>query len=270
MNIDFHTHCDIDDPKALGEFVAQCERLNTRACLVSFGPRLDHPSCTNEQCLAMARSYPDTLVPFAFIDLWDTVDVGYITRFRDLGFKGLKCIAPYHPYDHDLYMDVYAKAERFKMPFLFHTGNLRPSSHDAVHRRPLVANMRPITIDRIARSFPNLKIVIAHLGTSLFRHEAAGMVKLHPNVYFDLAGSGQFQALTPEELANLLRNPLNPSDLGHFGKMILGSDGYITHPEVMANARGFYDALLEAVKVPAAVRENILGNTVAGWLDLLG
>ena len=181
----------------------------------------------------------------------------------------MKFITPYHPYDHDLYMPVYERAESLN-PVLFHTGLYRPNLSDAVHRRSALKNMHPLNLDRIARSFPDLKIVMAHLGTSIFRKEAAEIVKLHPNLYADLAGNGSWEAVSSEELAELLRPCVRFTDLelAGFKKLVYGSDAYINYPQNIPLAQAGYHALLRKLGLSKAVCDSIMGETVADWLGL--
>ena len=268
MPIDIHTHCNTVNPEDVRRFVQTCESCKTRACVFSVGPRSDHDYCDNDAVLSVARQYQGVLIPFAFMDLWDKVDVTQVPAFREAGFRGLKCSSPYYPYDHDLYMPIYEKAEAIEMPMVFHTGSYRPNYNDKVHRRPVIRNMEPLTIDRIARSFPNLKIIIAHMGTRLFRHAAAEMLKLHPNVYADLAGCGSWKALSPRELGDLLRPHLTEIDSGfqYFGKLVLGSDAYVSIPDLVPEAQRWHEYLLDKLGLPSPLRENIMGRTVASWL----
>lgn len=269
MKIDSHTHLDTTDPDLLKAFVAECEKLETRACLFSVGPRCDHPYIDNDAVMNAAKHYPDHLIPFAFVDLWDTVDSDCVKRYAEAGFRGLKCITPYFPYDHDSYMPVYEKAEQLGLPIVFHTGNYRANKTDLHDRRPMVTNMSPLTMDRIARSFQNLKVIMAHLGSSLFRHEAAGMLKLHPNVHADLAGTGSYQALTPEELTNLLRLPLAEGNaaLTSFGKLVMGSDAYVSTPHLLSYAQTCYRDLLDSIGIDPPLQDRIFGHNLSSWLE---
>jgi len=270
VKLDIHTHFNTTDPADLERFVRLCESLQTRVCIHSAGPRCDHPYPDNDVVRQAVAPYREVLIPFAFVDLWDRVDAGGVARFAEQGFRGLKCITPYFPYDHDLYMPVYEAAEKLGLPIVFHTGLFRPAASDRVNRRPTVANMHPLCMDRIARSFPDLKIVMAHLGTSLFRHEAAQLLRLHPNLYADLAGSGSWMALQPAELAALLANPCAEVDtsFGGFRKLVLGSDAYVNPSAPLPAAQDWYTRSLQRVGVPADVVAGIMGGTVAGWLGV--
>ena len=268
MKIDVHTHIDSADPEQLRNFVETCIKNETRACICTAGPRSDHKYPENDATLQAARQYPETLIPFAFVNLWDKVDDNMIDKFAEQGFKGLKCITPYYPYDHDLYMPVYEKAEKLKLPVLFHTGAFRPNKQDAVTRRPILKNMNPLNLDRIARSFPDLKIIMAHLGTTFFRKEASELIKLHPNLYADLAGNGSWMAIQPAELASLLGSCIAEVDctFSGFKKLLLGSDAYFTSPRTLAEAQQYYEMLLKRTGVPQDIKDNIMGGTAASWL----
>lgn len=266
--LDIHTHFNSRNPDELKTFVAECEAIGMRACICSAGPHCDHEYPENEFIVQAVQPYADILVPFAYVELWDKVDERCVERFRDQGFRGLKCITPYYPYDHDLYMPIYEAAERLGMPVLFHTGLYRPNPKSRIHRRALVANMRPLCLDRIARSFQDLKIIMAHMGTTIFRHEAAQLVRLHPNLYVDLAGSGSWKAVQPAELSVLLGSPVHEVDASFAGfkKLVLGSDAYVTVPSIMREAQAWYSRTLQRVGVPDEIVAGIMGGTVAAWL----
>lgn len=270
MRIDFHCHCTSTDEATVRSFAELCKETGTIACLCSIGPRCSKRCCTNNEVMEVTRMFPDRFIPFAFVDLWKDVDSGCVDAFAEEGFKGLKCITPYYPYDHDIYMPVYERAEKHGLPMLFHTGAFRPNAGDVRDRRPVLRNMEPIAIDRIARSFPKLRIVMAHLGSTFFRREAAEMVRLHPNVYTDLAGNGSWLGLGPEELTDLLANPVRETDTSFdgFRKLVFGSDSYTDNTASFVPAQRCHEYLLERVGVPGEIRMEIMGGTAASWLDL--
>lgn len=268
--LDFHIHCDAGDPKQIKELLHLCEINETIVCL-SGGLRYGgHDYLPNEEVLKICGQAPEWMIPLAKFDLWDQVDPDQVRRYADAGFRGLKFIYPYYEYDHDLYMPVYEAATECGLPLLFHTGNFRPSPADAVWKRPVLKNMDPLNLDRIARSFPMLHLVMAHLGTSIWRTQAAEYVKMHPNLYADLAGSGSWESLTAEKLVEMFRCPIrlmNP-DLSGFGKLIFGSDAYVQHPEIMPDAKQHYEALLRKIGVPQNTFDSVMGGTAAGWLGI--
>ena len=269
--LDLHVHCDVADPAAVAAFAALAEAENTLVGL-SGGARYGAIDFVpNDGVLKIAREYPEVFIPLAKVDLWDAPgDPETIRRFAGEGFRALKCIYPYYEYDHDYYMPLYQAAAECGLPILFHTGNFRASAADRELRRPVLKNMSPLNIDRIARSFPELRIVIAHLGTTFWRREAAEMIKLHDNVYADLAGSGSWQDLSAADVVDLLRRSIHlyNGDFSGFAKLVLGSDGYVSQPEPLIRGHLHYEMLIDKIGLPAEVRDRIMGGTVAGWLGI--
>ena len=188
----------------------------------------------------------------------------------EMGAKGFKCIYPYYEYDHDLYMPVYEAAEKCGTPVLFHTGNFRPSEADILYKRPMLRNMHPISLDRIARSYQKLNLVMAHMGTMTFQPEAAMIVRLHSNLYCDLAGSGSWGRFNSHDLYQMFKPAVQEVDvtMKQFGKIGLGADAYVKSPQVMVMGSEYYERLFRRIGVPADVLEDIMGRTAARWFGL--
>ena len=60
-----------------------------------------------------------------------------------------------------------------------------------------MSSLRP---DAVARYFPSMKIAMTHLETAILRRQAAEPIKQYANLYFDLAGSGNFLDVSPPNL----------------------------------------------------------------------
>ena len=78
-------------------------------------------------------------------------------------------------------MPIYEACEKCRMPVLSHTGEYRPHPFDAVAKRPVLRNMAPITMDRIARSFPALHIVMAAIFVMIRRNVLLDLRKIREN-----------------------------------------------------------------------------------------
>lgn len=132
--------------------------------------------------------------------------------------------------------------------------------------------MNPLNLDRIARSFPRLHLIMAHLGTTFWRQEGAELLKSHPNLYADLAGSGAWKALSAGELKTLMQPRLPAAapeaDNPYYAKLVFGSDAYIRNPEIQTEARKHYEALLDGCEQTKDTAARIMGDTVARWLKL--
>ena len=271
MYLDFHTHCNSGDPQEIRQFVENSEKNNIMTAL-SGGLRYGgHDYLPNEEVIKICREYPQNLIPLAKIDLWDTPpDTAELRRYVDLGVRGFKFIYPYYGYDHEMYLPVYEEMEKLGVPALFHTGAYRPNSADVKYRRPVLENMSPLRLDTIARSFPELKIIMAHLGTKIFREQGAESVKLHPNLYFDLAGCGNFLDVSPAQLAELLKPSVFTRDKEgtYFRKMIFGSDSYITIPVIQTEALQAYQMHLLLNQISPEDKQAIMGGTAASWMNI--
>jgi predicted TIM-barrel fold metal-dependent hydrolase len=267
--IDFHVHADSDRAEDLAVLAQTCRELDCYACL-SGGPRYgSNDYLPNEEVLKICRDYPE-FIPLAKLDLWESADPSEVYRYAEMGAKGFKCIYPWYEYDHDIYMPVYEAAQECGLPILFHTGNFRPSPADEIYRRPMLKNMHPINLDRIARSFPRLNIVMAHLGTRIFHDEASHYIKVHSNLYADFAGFGQWARIQPQDLAKIVSSEgtvIDP-EMKAARKIIFGSDAYVTRPQTMVQGMQHYDRLLRRTGVPDTVIREIMGGTVARWLGV--
>jgi predicted TIM-barrel fold metal-dependent hydrolase len=272
MYLDFHTHFSSADPDLVQDFIKNCERLECRAAIFG-GPRYGGRWCAvpNEEVFRVCAESGGWLIPMAEFSLWDAEpDLSEIRRLVDLGARGFKFILPYYGYDHDLYMPVYEELEKLGKPALFHTGLVSPAPEDAIFRRPMIDNMRPIRLDRVARSFPKLKIVAAHLGTAMYREECASLVVHHPNLYFDLAGGGAFWGVTAPQLAKLMTHDdwARSPDTRNYRKMVFGSDAKIGLTAPMEAAIQTCRSLLLRNFVPEEDIQDIMGGTAAAWLGL--
>ncbi len=271
MKIDFHCHCDVADPDKIREFVHAYETRDVIACIVGGTLYGSHDMVPNEDVIKICSQYPERLYPIAKINLWDKApDPAELHYFAEKGVKGFKFLYPYYGYDHDLYMPVYEEAEKIGLPMLFHTGKYRPNPTDRIYKRPVIDNMKPLTLDRIARSFPDLHIVMAHLGSNFFRTEAAELIKTHDNLYADLAGCGNWMALSAEDLAHLLRPLLfirEQSDR-YFDKLIFGSDSYTSNTWPFTEGIINYEMKLKKAGVSETTLNMVMGGTVASWLGL--
>ncbi|MCI5779456.1 MAG: amidohydrolase family protein [Lentisphaeria bacterium] len=268
--LDMHVHCDSTDKDQL-DILAKTARDGETILALSGGLRYGgHDFAPNETVIEICKRYPDCFIPLAKLDLWETADPNEVYRYAEMGVKGFKCIYPYYEYDHDIYMPVYEAAEKCGLPLLFHTGNYRPSASDVVYKRPVLKNMNPINLDRIARSFQKLHIIMAHLGTRIFQDEASQYIKMHANLYADLGGCGQWKRIQPKELYDMLSPELTVAEptMANFRKLVLGSDAYVTYPHIVTEGHKHYVALLERIGVPAEIIAEVMGKTVASWLGI--
>lgn len=252
--IDFHLHL----PCARGAVDAALRALDAAgvARAVCFGLGAPLAELDNPGVLAAAARRPDRLVPFAHVRL-GLDRAGDIRRLASAGFRGLKCIWPRGPYDAEPFWPVYAEAERLRLPILFHTGIVLRSGVDAT--QPVSSLwMRPGTLDLVARMFPRLRIVMAHLGGPWFA-EAFMMARVHPRVWLDVSSGSGWRAKGMN--ARFFRETLGWWN--GFAKLMFATDQPHTRLSPRAAARE-WRAILSGARVPRADRERFWsGNAEA-------
>lgn len=101
----------------------------------------------------------------------------------DLGLSGVKLGPNYQDFDPlgEPALALYDAAERHGLPVIFHQGT------SPVRDAP-IRYAHPLVVDEIAIRFPDLKIVMAHLGHP-WQVDTCVVVRKHPNVYTDLSAT---------------------------------------------------------------------------------
>ena len=99
----------------------------------------------------------------------------------DLGLKGIKLGPNYQIFDPlgDAALRLYGFAESRGLPVLFHQGA------SPVREAPL-RYAHPLLMDEVAIRFPELRIVMAHMGHPWWR-ETIVTIRKHPHVYADVS-----------------------------------------------------------------------------------
>jgi predicted TIM-barrel fold metal-dependent hydrolase len=166
----------------------------------------------NDAVAAFVRQVGGQTVGFMSVDPTHHDAVAEIERCHaDLGLRGIKLgpiyqgTSPLHP----LTMRVFAAAERLGLPVMIHQGAIFASAGR-------LADASPLLLDDVAIAFPELRIVIAHLGHP-WVHETAVVMRRHPNVYADTSAI----ASRPTVLATALSAA---KEYGVLGKVLFGSD----------------------------------------------
>ncbi|MFA5646084.1 MAG: amidohydrolase family protein [Candidatus Ratteibacteria bacterium] len=267
MVIDAHHHLQ-KDPDYAKRLAEQSMRLKIdKTCVFGAGRRsLEYGMAANKEVIKAAEMFPDLFIPFACFDLgYDMPDK--IKEFKRDGFQGVKFINPAKNYDDKDFYPVYAAAEEEKLLVIFHLGIVSRSPVDHLYD---VNNERhrAIYLDTIARAFPNLTIIGAHLGNPWYE-EAAMAARWNPNLYFDLSGS-TLKCKSPEFLGTLLwwSSESRYKDLlgrGAWEKIVFGSDvGYQEIDDVMND----YSRTMNALNVPQEIQAKVFGGTMAQLLGI--
>lgn len=135
----------------------------------------------NEYIAELVSQHPDKLIGIAGIDPLSSTAHNELEQALEMGFSGIT-VSPsmqgVHP-THSAAMRIYEACESKGMPVMV--------SRPAIGLAASVLEFdRPAAWDEVARSFPQLKIVIGSLGFP-WVDEALMLVQKHEHVYADLA-----------------------------------------------------------------------------------
>ena len=264
MRIDAHVHYSAED-SYVDRLVEEERRLGFDKVCLNGAVWSVHGEGNDAVARAMEK-HPDFVVGFAYFRLGEWAP-DRLRDFRDRGFRGLKFIRPPAPYDDEAFYPVYGRAEELDLVCLFHTGIVARTPDDREHD---INNERhrPICLDTLARAFPTLKIVGAHLGNPWY--EEAGMsCRWNPNLYFDLSGSS-LKKRPPEFFQSILwwtetGQYRDPEGRHAWEKVVFGSDVAI---EYIEDVLSDYQRTMDAIGLGRDLQEAVLGNTMAKLLGL--
>jgi Predicted metal-dependent hydrolase of the TIM-barrel fold len=120
-----------------------------------------------------------------------------LKRIKKAGLRGIKLHPDYQNFfvDEKRVFPIYETAAHLDLPITFHTG-FDPLSPNCVH-------CTPEALAYVADSFPNLKIIGAHMGGSYMPDDAVKYLSNKKNVWIDTAIISAF--LTPEKFASIVK-----------------------------------------------------------------
>ncbi|TSC88840.1 MAG: amidohydrolase 2 [Parcubacteria group bacterium Gr01-1014_3] len=121
---------------------------------------------------------------------------------------------------------IYEMCDRLGVPVIFHTGDTL-----AYKTFAKVKYAHPLGVDEVAVDFPNLKIVIAHLGNP-WMMDCAEVLYRNPNVYADISGlflhdgfNSPYGKMTIQKIKELIAYSQTPR------KLIFGTDWPLAGPK---------------------------------------
>ncbi len=168
--------------------------------------------CKNETVAQYVKTDPDKLIGFGSVCPTEDGAPREVERAcRELGLRGLKLSPIYgnwHPHEERA-SAVFAKAEALGMPIIFHQGTTFP-------RKARLTLAGPLLLDDVAIRFPNLKMVIAHLGHP-WEADTIAVIRKQPNMFADI--SALFYR--PWQFYNSLRLAV---EYGVTHKLLFGTD----------------------------------------------
>jgi len=136
----------------------------------------------NDYVAEYANAHPEKLIGFACLDPALGEGVEELERaVTDLKLRGLKLGPIYqniHPMDERL-QPVYRFCQERRLPILFHMGT------NPIRQCPLKYTL-PILLDDVAIAYPDLVMVMAHLGHP-WERDGLVTIRKHPNLYADIS-----------------------------------------------------------------------------------
>ena len=168
--------------------------------------------------------------------------------------RALKAYLGYLHYapDHAGYRPYYELAERYRLPFIFHTG-------DTYSPLAKLRFAHPLLVDEVAVDHPRVKFVLAHLGNP-WMTEAAEVIYKNINVWADLSGlvvGGVDSFAAPERQEMLQETAANVRRAFRYAerpnRFLYGSDWPLAP---MASYHKFVAAAVPEIYHPQVFEEN--------------
>ena len=203
-------------------------------------------------------AHPDNLIGFLSLD--PTQD-GWEDELRDghkrLGLNGIKLMPMYAGFrpDDSLLDPLWRYAQSHNLPVLLHTGTT------FVSQAPIECTL-PRHLDPVAIRFPEVKILLAHLGHP-YEGECVAVIRKHPNLYADISALHY----RPFQLYNSL---MLVQEYGVWNKILFGTDYPFT--TVAASVKGIrqLNNLLLGTNLPRLDVEQLEAMIYRDALGLLG
>lgn len=234
--IDVHIHCsELEDDEllryarfnglkyTLDELLHMMKENDVGQGLLLSPPLKSGNPVPNPRIIELCKRSSDRLYPILTVEpSKESVDLVMKQARENRGYvKGFKIRLGYvEVYAADRVFDpIYNFAEELDLPVMFHTGDTATSTGSLKHSHPL-------TIDPLANSREDLKIVICHFGNPWIA-DVGELIYKHPNVYADISGlvageGSKYAEKYIELLANRISDAIYYADGAD--KVIFGTD----------------------------------------------
>ena len=213
----------------------------------------------NDFIAEQVRAYDGRAVGLACVDPRDPGAPAELERsITTLGLSGLKLSPPYQDFDpwSTEAWRLYEIADGHGVPIMFHQAS-------AFASQAALEWANPILLDRIARSFPALRLIVAHLGQP-WVEETVQLMRKHRHVFADLSARyyRRWQLYTGLMAA---------LDYGVTGQLLFGSDFPM---QTSADAAAAFRAVndwgpdVKLPRIPDPVIEDIISRrplSLLGW-----
>jgi len=198
----------------------------------------------------MIKESPGKYVPFFWIDV-ENIEQSIKeleAAVKEWGCKGIKfqtLLQHRYPDDRKLY-PVYEKALELGLVVLFHSGAVAFTQEFGIPHITKYAH--PLHVDEVAFDFPDMPIIIAHMGGNYF-YEALMMAEKHDNISFDTAYLPFFcKRMLPD---------VKPIQMIQRGVEILGPE------RILYGYEGLPPSVIQESELPEESKRLILGMNAA-------
>ncbi|HPN83857.1 MAG TPA: amidohydrolase family protein [Victivallales bacterium] len=235
------------------EYVKSQKEIGIESILI-----LDPPDVT----FYLKKLFGDFVIPAPQVDL-DATNPEAIDKLFQQGAIGIKFISPEKSYGHDSYFPIYDAVRENNGLAVFHTGFLtlmhfEPGGIFGRRTYTDITDMRPAALDRVARAFPDLKILMAHFGNPWWE-EAWKICASHNNIYADLSGG-----TCVTRSMDMWAETFAPNGIIHKGgleRLCFGTDSGYFVPGNGDDSRkkkiDFHVRLLDRINAPEEIRQKI-------------
>ncbi len=184
----------------------------------------------NDLTAEFVRDAPSRRIGFASVHPDETDAIAELERSTgDLGLRGIKLGPNYQDFEplSASALRLYEWAQAHRLPILFHQGT------SPIRTAPL-RYAHPLVMDEIAIRFPELRIVMAHIGHP-WQADTVTVIRKHPHVYADVSAN----FYRPWSFYSAMRIA---TEWNVLPKLLLGSDYPIATPgETIAGLRALND-----------------------------
>lgn len=204
------------------------------------------------------KQAPDRLIGFLSVD---PTQEGWEEELRfghqELGLRGVKLMPMYAGfYPNDRKLDsLWKYCENHGLPVLLHTGTT------FISQAPLDCTL-PRHLDDVARRFPELRLVLAHLGHP-YEGECIAVIRKHPHVYADISALHYRPFQLYHSLALV-------QEYGVWSKLLFGSDYPFTTVDKSIEDLLKLNRLVEGTGLPRLSTDEIHAMLHRDALNLLG
>jgi hypothetical protein len=211
----------------------------------------------NDYIANYAASYPEKVIGFGAIDpAVDPVEET-LEEIVSLKLRGVKLGPIYqniHPTDPRM-MRVYEFCQAHGLPIMIHQGTT------FVRTGPLKYAL-PIQLEDVVIAFPQLRMIIAHLGHPWIA-ETLVLIRKHPHLYSDISALHY----RPWQFYNAL---IMAKEYGVLDKILFGSDYPFTTPEAQIEGLRNINHFAEGTNLPRLTQEEIERLIYSPTLTCLG